>query len=105
MKRIFLGHYKEFGASDAPSMQDFFEENPYPGKEKIVNFLQTQGQVGAVAVKMPVDLFTGKRIPGELFFKKYDRFSWSSDLAYYVEKYNLRLPEEFEEMVLQQGRE
>ena len=27
-------------------------------------------------------------------------YSWLSDLAYYVEKYNLRLPEEFEGKVL-----
>ena len=105
MERVFLCNYTEFGAMDKPSMRDFFEERPYQGKKKIVAFLQTQGQVGAVAAGRAMDCFTGERIPGELSIRTYDRFSWCSDLSYYVEKYNLRLPREFEEMVLHQNRE
>lgn len=102
MKHILLDRFKEFGASDAPSMWEFFEEKPYLGQEKIVHFLRTQGRVSMVRMEMSVDCFTGERIPGEysIYYKKYDRFSWSSTLAYYVEKYNLRLLKEFEEMVL-----
>lgn len=100
MKRIFLCNFKEYGNPDAPSMQDSFEPQPYQGQEKIADFLRSEGKVGAVSTGVPVDHVTGERIPGEFFFKDHDRFGWCSDLAYHVEKYNLRLPKEFEDYVL-----
>lgn len=100
MKHIILVNYKEFGVPDAPSMRNSFEKQPYKGQDKIVDFLRNKGEIGAAACKVPKDCFTGERIPGYLYLKKYKNFGWSSDLAYYVEKYNLRLPKEFEEYVL-----
>lgn len=100
MERMFLCNFKEYGVPNAPSMCESFEKTPYKGQDKIVKFLRSEGTVGAAAAAAPVDLFTGERISGELVFKNCGSFGWCSDLAYHVEKYNLRLPKEFEDFVL-----
>lgn len=100
MERLFLGNYKEYGAENAPSMLDVSASEPYLGKEKIVNFLIENGKAGLATAKVPSDRITGERIGGELILKETERFSWWSDLAYHVDKYNLHLPKEFEDYVL-----
>ena len=100
MERIFLSNYKEYGAENAPSMMEMSSGEPYAGKEKIVNFLNENGKAGLATAKIPSDRITGERIGGELILKETDRFSWWSDLAYHVEKYNLHLSKEFEDYVL-----
>lgn len=102
MKRMFLCNFKEYGNPSAPSMRDSFEKQPYQGQEKIADFLRSQGEIGVVSTAISVDHITGERISGELYFKNCDKFGWCSDLAYHVEKYNLRLPKEFEDYVLNQ---
>ncbi len=97
-----LDNFKEYGAEDSPSILEVAEKSPYPGKEKIVNFLKNDGKVTMVSLKTPKDRVTGERIEdlNELCTKEQDGYSWSSDLAYHVDKYNLRLPKEFEDYVL-----
>ena len=46
------------------------------------------------------DLFTGELIPTEEKGLNDGEYSWLSSLIYYVEKYNLRLLPEFEQIVL-----
>lgn len=102
MECICLQNFKEFGVPNAPSLLEKCEKDPYRGQDKIVEFLKNKGEIGAAAARIPIDVITGERIPGELVVKHYDKFGWLSDLAYYVEKYNLRLPKEFEDFVLDQ---
>lgn len=97
---IYLCSFSEYGVQNAPSMKEFMCDKPYENQQIIVDFLNHKGTTGIVSTAYPKDLITGKRIEGELFTRKTDRFSWWSDLAYHVEKYNLRLPKEFEEYVL-----
>lgn len=97
---MILHFFKEYGAEDAPSMLDSCENLPYPGKEKIIRFLNDKGTVTIVSTQLPFDRITGERISGELYSKQFSDFIWCSDLAYHVEKYNLRLPKEFEDYVL-----
>lgn len=104
MEYIILQNFKEFGVPNAPSLLEKCEKKPYQGQDKIVEFLKCKGEIGAVAAKVPIDVITGERIPGELVIKHYGKFGWMSDLAYHVEKYNLRLPKEFEDYVLSQDK-
>lgn len=97
---MILHFFKEYGANDAPRLLDKCEKSAYPGKEKIVKFLNEKGTVTIVSTQLPADRITGERISGELFSKQFSKFIWCSDLAYHVEKYNLRLPKEFEDYVL-----
>ena len=97
-----LDNFKEYGAEDSPSILEAAEKSSYPEKEKIVAFLKNNGTVTMVSLKTPKDRVTGERIEGlsELTTREQDVYSWSSDLAYHVEKYNLRLPKKFEDYVL-----
>ena len=99
---IMLCNYTEYGSDNGISMKDCFQEKPYPGQDKIVSYLRHNGTPTAVQARMSSDRFTGERIPGEYSITALDdgKFGWWSDLAYHVEKYNLRLPKEFEDYVL-----
>ena len=70
--------------------------------DKIVAYLETKGKSTMVRMETAKDRLTGERIKGmydlEIFTD--GTFSWWSDLAYHVKKYNLRLPKEFEDYVL-----
>ena len=97
-----LNAFKEYGAEGSPSILDAADDRPYPEKGKIVDFLNNYGNVIMVSLKIPTDRVTGERIADlrGLSTKELDGYSWSSDLAYHVDKYNLRLPKEFEDYVL-----
>ncbi|MBR0342250.1 MAG: hypothetical protein IJH64_08400 [Oscillospiraceae bacterium] len=102
MKTKSLILYKEFGPApglDLPSMTDSFADEAYPGQEKVVKYL-SEGRKTYCAAGRACDVFTGESIPGEWCGMTDGEFSWISELAYYVEKYNLRLPAEFEKKVL-----
>lgn len=99
---FLLCNYTEYGSDNGVSMKDFFNEKPYPGQDKIVDYLRHNGKPTCVQVRISSDRLTGERIPGEFSVTAMDdgEFSWWSDLAYHVEKYNMRLPKEFEDHVL-----
>ncbi len=90
-----LNKYEEFGPGMGfPSMKDFFQSEKYENQDKIVHYLKT-GKPTMVQTMLPKDVFTGEPLDFEMTFVNDGVYSWCSDLAYYVEKYNLRLPDEF----------
>ena len=99
---MFLCNYTEYGSDNGISMKEHFEPAPYEGQDVIVNYLRHIGKPTSASTKIPTDRLTGERIKGEIEFVFYSDgvFRWVSDLAYHVEKYNLRLPKEFEDHVL-----
>lgn len=100
MKKIILGKYIEFApGSDYPSIKEDFATQPYENQEKIAQYLEN-GKTTFVSAALPTDVITGKRMNGELFGMTDGEYYWMSHLSYYVRKYNLRLPEDFERKVL-----
>lgn len=99
---MFLCNYKEYGSSNGVSMIKYCQEQPYEGKEKIVFYLRNKGRPTLASTRIARDRITNERIKGEFQSVHYTdgKYSWCSDLAYHVEKYNLRLPKEFEDYVL-----
>lgn len=98
---ISLIHYNEFGPNMGfPSMKTFFQENTYEGQDKIIKYLRNNGKCSAASPGVVRDVFTGEYVNIPLRFYNDGVYSWTSALAYYIEKYNLRLPKEFEEYVL-----
>lgn len=94
--------FKEFGSVRGitfPSMKDYFADQPYPGKDKVVSYLKA-GKKTYCAVGHATDFYTGERIPGERCGITDGEYTWNSELAYYVEKYNLMLAEDFVNKVL-----
>ena len=95
-----LNLYDEFGKGmNLPSMRDSFEEKPYKGQNKIVAYLKN-GKKTFARTEVATDKFTEEKIPMESCGMTDGEYSWISTLAYYVEKYNLRLSKEFEDKVL-----
>ena len=97
---IYIGKYNEIAPNKGyESMRNHFENGPYPNKEKIIQYL-LNGKVDMVSISVPVDCFTKEKIPGDKLGMNDGKYTWWSTLAYYVEKYNLRLPRAFEEHIL-----
>ncbi len=99
---MFLCNFTEYGAENGRSMKECFQLQPFEGKEKIIEYLRKNGKQTTISMKLSTDRITGERIKDEKGIAQYTdgKYTWCSDLAYHVEKYNLRLPKEFEDYVL-----
>lgn len=80
-------------------MSDYFSDTPYDGQSEIVEYLKN-GKKTYAAPGIEKDVFTGERIPVEMCGMTDGEYSWCGSLYYYVEKYNLRLPDDFSRKVL-----
>lgn len=97
---IILGKYDELcPGAGYPRMKDNMERAPYANKEKILVYLK-RGQVHMATAGKIEDVFTGEKTGMMLVYRNDGKYSWSSKMVYYVDKYNLRLPKEFEDHVL-----
>lgn len=94
-----LNFWKEYGNENAPSVKDSFESVSYAEKEKIAEYLEN-GHVNAITMGLFEDVVTGKPAAPEKYFTD-GKYLWDSSIPYYVRKYNLRLPREFEQHVLE----
>lgn len=90
--------WKEFNTEAIKSLKDDFETEPYPGQWKILRYLRN-GTIKLTATCVGNDVFSGEII-GPLYYMTDGRYCWLSTLEYYVRKYNLRLPTEFEKKIL-----
>lgn len=100
MKQLFK--YKEFGMSDGPSIVSDFSDNAYQGKERIIKYLKN-GRVKLAAPSYYSDVVTGDTIRITKAILTDGEYSWLSVFPYYVEKYNLRLPDDFVAKILKQA--
>ena len=91
--------YQEFGTLNAPSLKDFFEKSSYEGQNKIIEYLES-GRIKLAASSLCKDAFTGEIIAETKTIMTDGEYSWNNMLSYYVKKYNLRLPGDFERKVL-----
>ncbi|MCQ2499776.1 MAG: hypothetical protein MJ117_00345 [Lachnospiraceae bacterium] len=100
---ISLNAFAEYAPPNIgfPSMKEYFEKEPYEGKEKIIKYLKS-GKKTYISLGKSVDFFTNETLPVEMGGMTDGEFSWSTSLYHYVERYNLRLPKEFEDKVLSQ---
>lgn len=85
-----------------PKMVDNFDKEKYKGKEKIVAFLRHGGLPLFAKAGRNKDVFTGEYIDIDPVGRESGEYQWMSTLSHYVDKYNLRLPEEFENYILKQ---
>lgn len=84
-----------------PLMKDSLAKNKYPNQEAIVRFLR-KGEVVLAQLSRNKDVFDGSVIESEVLTLTDGEYFWCNQLAHYVDKYNLRLPEEFEKHILKQ---
>jgi hypothetical protein len=95
-----VGFYKEFGGSESeisqlPSLRDCVAEDPQPDEDKILQYLRTgRGYAGRGSYEKDV-LDPGARYGLVADLLTDGVYLWRADLAYYVAKYHVRLPEDF----------
>lgn len=71
-----------------------FAKEKYNGQDEIVAYLKS-GVVYGAKPEIMHDNFTHEKIPYESLVMTDGHYRWSSELLYYVEKYNMMLPKEF----------
>ena len=94
---MFVGAYREFGYEDGPSIRASLASSPYPERDAVIDYLRGGGRSLACGTGVNVDAITGELASLESEVRTDGEFSWSTFLAHYVEKYNLRLSSEFTE--------
>lgn len=99
MKMLFIGYDELNPGKNFPKLKDSVEAKEYPNKKTIVKFLKN-GTVELARHSRTKDVFSGEIIPDEALLMHDGDFYWSSVLAWYVDKYNLRLPKNFETHIL-----
>ena len=97
----YIGYEELAPGHDFPLMKDCMEKKPYPHKEAIIKYLRN-GTVEFARLSRAKDVFSGEYIPFEILGMTDGKYFWSNILAWYVDKYNVRLPKEFEAHILKQ---
>ncbi len=99
---IYVGEYRELCENhpEFPSIKDSFQGTSYKGQGRIIHYLRKGGTENMVSGKLHKDCFTGEIIPFGNIGRNDGEYTWWTSLAHYVEKYNLRLPEEFENKIM-----
>lgn len=98
-RMIEIGTFKEIENDDYPPFES--TDQPIPEKEIVLRYLKETPDVAAAPAILR-DVFTGESLHMELLARSDGVYIWRSDIAYYFEKYDLKLPNEFIEYVLQQ---
>jgi len=102
---IYIGEFEELSPGRGyASIKQHMEAQPYSGQAYITQYLRN-GKTDMVSMKIPKDVFTGEIIEkGQMLGMNDGVYMWWNTLAHYVERYNLRLPKDFEEHILQTVR-
>lgn len=95
----YIGYKELEPGRNFPMLKDSLEKEAYPHKNDVLRFL-LNGTVDFARASRARDVFSGDIIPTEVLVMHDGDFYWSNTLAWYVEKYNLRLPREFESHIL-----
>lgn len=73
------------------SIKDFIVEEVHYNKEKVCEYLLNNKVVG-ICARHPIDIITGEEIASGFRIIVDGEYEWPDFLAYYVRKYNIKLP-------------
>lgn len=91
---IEIGMTQEIYKDDKyPSIKTLINK-PIEDKNKIIEYMK-QSKIIAVAPAIITDLINPDIRFAELFFMTDSKYAWRSDVIYYLDKYDMELPEEF----------
>ncbi|MDD7793338.1 hypothetical protein [Clostridium sp. 'White wine YQ'] len=99
---IMIGQIREVYEDDKyPSIKELINR-PIKNKEKVIEYMK-KSKVIAQAPAVGRDLINSNNTTLELSLMTDGDYEWRSDIIYYVEKYDMELPEEFIKHVLSQN--
>ena len=92
-----------YGRNGEGNIKDAVSSRPPPNHEEILGYLR-DGNIVAQAPGLAVDVLDPEEPLGESIKLLSDgTWVWPNDLAYFFEKYNVRLPSDFVEHMRQHG--
>ncbi len=91
--------WKEFNPSAEKSMKDDFRSMPSPFDDRIISYLES-GKLVLSSPECAIDVFSGERINRTHCILTDGEYSWSNTLGYYIHKYNLQIPKELENKII-----
>jgi len=107
-------HFREFpfGTITDPSMKEFMEKRPWKNQEKILDYMRSGHVLGITMGANLTDWFDRAYKANPVIHGEVEggttpmgdgEWFWYAGLIYFVEKYNVRLPEEFVQHAEDQG--
>jgi hypothetical protein len=99
-----IGYFRELEHGDplGLALADGLSASPHPREGDIVRYLR-QGHAMATSPILVEDALDPERPPiGTLQILTDGKWEWPSDLAYYVDRYHVRLPDDFVEHMASQ---
>ncbi len=103
MNEIYVGYDELSPGHNYPNLRDNLAGDVYPDKDRIIHYL-LNGEEICTRMSYPKDIFTGKLFLVPCTIMCDEKYSWSTELTYYIDKYNLRLPKDFEEHILSHSK-
>ncbi|AUW46865.1 hypothetical protein [Rhizobium leguminosarum] len=95
LKRIGFFRELPYGSPEGLSIDSSFSEFSLEKRAKVIAYLRS-GTVCVVSPGLSRDVVSAERnIIGSLSLLTDGVFLWPSDLAYYIEKYSVGIPQEF----------
>ena len=88
-------------ADSFPSIKDSFSDAPIENADKIKQFILTGGFLDIGTTAESVDVLTGESTGLRGNIRSDGYYSWPISLAYYIDRYNLRLPDDFVQHALE----
>lgn len=82
-------------AGDGPSLIDARREQPAPDQEQVARYLDSENTVAATGVLVDDVLDPGMTDVASLELVTDGVWIWPRDLAHYVRRYNVSLPDDF----------
>lgn len=99
-RKNIMTNWKEFYPNAQKSIKEDINNHILNQNiNKIIKYL-CNGEIILVSPSSVIDVISGERIAASTYIYTDGEYSWSNALSYYVEKYNLKLPEEFENKIL-----
>lgn len=96
---IIIGQTREVYNDDRyPSIEDLINK-PMKEKEKILKYMKNC-KITSTSPAIITDLINPEIKFAELYCMTDGKYGWRSDVIYYLEKYDMELPEEFIQHVL-----
>lgn len=84
--------------SQYPSIRELINK-PIREKSKVIEYMRKSKVIAVAPARVRDIINPDNKIP-ELFLMTDGKYEWRSDVIYYVEKYDMELPKEFIEHVL-----
>lgn len=98
-----LGYFDELcPGMDFPSMKECVHDEPPDNKEIVLKYLKS-GKKAGLAGGLVQDAFSKKHVGIQTHYSD-GEWHWTESVIYHYDKYNIELPQEFIERVINQTR-